>query len=170
MLDTKRKSLLVRADFVLAKGPPGDERVCKRWRRVLAEALPRLLGFHLRSPGPARARLHEGDGEARYTAWLRIPVERRPGRKRARRLKERLRNRLEAALLPINGRVLKVGLRRCAPRPEAVPVTLPVALQMPVSEPADSTPLTETARSGLPVSLPVALPVPACPVEQAQSA
>src|SRR5262245_45464712 len=109
----QHKRLLVRADFVLANRPGGDRLSCKRWRRLLADALPRLLGCAHRCPR-AVVRLHDGEGEARYTAWLRLPVERRPSRKRLRKFKAKLRARLEAGLLPIDGRVLKVGARRHA--------------------------------------------------------
>lgn len=107
-----RKSLLVRADFVLGHGQAGERRTYKRWRGILAAALPQLLGCERRCPTGAKVRLHEGTEAARFTVWIRFPVQRRPGRKLARRLKARLRARLEAALLPIDGRVVKFGLRR----------------------------------------------------------
>jgi hypothetical protein len=111
-LNTEHKSLLIRADFILGHGQGANRRICKRWRSILVDALPRLLGCQRRSPEAERVRLRSGE-EARYTAWLRLPVERRPGRKRLRRLKTKLRGRLESALLPIDGRILKVGVRRC---------------------------------------------------------
>lgn len=123
-----RKSLLVRADFVLGNNSGGDQHACRRWRRILADALPRLMGCSRRNP-EARIRLHEGQAEACYSGWLRIPVERRPNRKRLRRLKAKLRGRLEAGLLPIGGRVLKVGVRRCRPR-QAAPVVLPMQQEL----------------------------------------
>lgn len=113
------KALLVRADFVLANRAGGGRLSCKRWRRALAQALPRLMGCARRCP-EAVVRLHDGEGEASYTAWLRIPVARRPGRRRLRAFKAKLRARLEAALLPIEGRVLKLGVRRRRPAPLVV--------------------------------------------------
>jgi hypothetical protein len=138
MLQTPGKHLLVRADFVLGKVPVGERRTLKRWRRILAAALPQLMGCADRCPKAARLRLRSGEGEARFTGWLRIPVQRRPGRKRLRRFKAQLRTRLEASLAPIDGRVVKVGVRRY----RAVPA-LPV-------EAAPTTPLpypVETAQS-----------------------
>jgi hypothetical protein len=102
---------LIRADFALENRPGGGRLACKRWRRLFADALPGLMGCARRCP-KAVVRLHEGEGEANYTGWLRIPVERRPSRKRLRALKAKLRTRLEAGLLPVDGRVLKVGVRR----------------------------------------------------------
>ncbi len=113
-MDTARKSLLVRADFAL--GPGCDRAAYRRWRRILADALPRLLGCADRSPKAERVCLHRGEGEGKFSGWARIPIERRPGRRRLRKLKARLRARLEAGLLPINGRVIKVGVRRCRAR------------------------------------------------------
>jgi hypothetical protein len=108
------KSLLVRADFVLGKGQAGDGRAYKRWRRILVDALPQLLGCERRCPRAERVRLRGSEpGKARFSGWLRIPVERRPGRKRVRKIKERLRGRLEAGLLPIDGVLVKLGVRRC---------------------------------------------------------
>jgi len=112
-VDTIRKSLLVRADFVLDEGRHGDPLTYRRWRRILADALPRLLGCADRSPKAERICLHRGEGEARFSGWVRIPNERRPSRRRLRKLKAKLRGRLEAGLLPIQGRILKVGVRRC---------------------------------------------------------
>jgi hypothetical protein len=117
-----QKSLLVRADFVLHNRLGGDRVVCKRWRRVLADALPRLLGCARRCP-QAEVCLHEGQGEARFSLWLRIPIERRPSRTRLRKFKAKMRKRLEAGLLPIDGHVVKLGVRRCrAPEPEMLPL------------------------------------------------
>ena len=112
-MDTARKSLLVRADFTLDRSRGGDRLTFKRWRRVLAEALPRLLGF-----GGRRAvlRLHEGEEQGRFSLWLRLPVRRRPGRKRLGAIKAKLRDRLESVLLPVGGDVIKLGVRRCQPR------------------------------------------------------
>ena len=94
-MNDARKCLLVRADFVLGNRRGGERLACKRWRRVLADALPRLLGCARRCP-KAEVSLREGDGEARYSGWLRIPIERRPSRRRMRRFKAKLRGRLEA--------------------------------------------------------------------------
>jgi hypothetical protein len=117
-VDTARKSLLVRADFILDRSRGGDRLTFKRWRRVLADALPRLLGCADRCPR-AVVRLHRGEVEGRFSGWLRIPVERRPGRKRLRKIRAKLHDRLESALLPVGGEVVKVGVRRC--RARAVP-------------------------------------------------
>jgi hypothetical protein len=111
--------LLVRADFVLGNRRGADRLWCKRWRRVLKDALPRLLGCANRCP-TAEVCLHDGDGEARYSGWLRIPIERRPSRRRLRKFKAKLRSRLEAGLLAVDGQVIKVGVRRCVPRPAPV--------------------------------------------------
>jgi hypothetical protein len=115
-VDTARKSLLVRADFTLDRSRGGDRLMFKRWRRVLADALPRLLGVADRC-SRAAVRLRRGEEQGRYAAWLRLPVERRPGRKLLRRIKEKLRGRLEEALLPVGGEVIKLGVRRRRPRP-----------------------------------------------------
>jgi hypothetical protein len=93
--------------------------------------------------------LHEGEGEARFSGWLRIPVRRRPGRRRLRALKKKLLERLGAGLLPVDGRVVKLGVRRCRPREAAAEV-----LPLPVS----------------PVEAAAVLPLPGQPVEAAQSA
>jgi hypothetical protein len=131
MVQTQNKHLLVRADLVLGTGQGGDRRTLNTWRRILAEALPQLMGCKDRCPAGARVRLHKGHGEGKYSAWLRIPIERRPSRRRLRKLKARLRGRLEAGLLPVGGKVLKVGVRRCRPRlhPETIP--LPVVVPTP---------------------------------------
>jgi hypothetical protein len=126
------KNLIVRADFVLGNRQGGDRITCKRWRRLFAEALPRLLGCADRC-SRSMVRLHEGGGEACYTGWLRIPIERRPGRKRLRRFKARLCARLEASLLPVDGRVLKVGVRRQRTR-VVEPIILPLPLSPEASE------------------------------------
>jgi hypothetical protein len=122
---TEGKSLLVRADFVLGNRLGGGRVMCKRWRRVLTDALPRLMGCARRCP-KAKVRLYEGEGEARFSGWLRIPVRRRPGRRRLRALKKKLFERLGAGLLPVDGRVLKLGVRRCRPRAVAEVLPLPV--------------------------------------------
>jgi hypothetical protein len=153
-LNAERKSLLIRADFVLGKGQGANRRICKRWRSILVDALPRLLRWRRHTPETERVRLRSGE-EARYTAWLRLPVERRPGRERLRKLEVRIRARLEAALLPIDGRLLKLGVRRrSARRPWVEPAVLPVApapalpsLDEPVPVP-DLTSLPETMLAG----------------------
>jgi hypothetical protein len=129
-MQDRRKSLLVRADFVLGKGQALDRRTYKRWRRILRDALPGLLGCERRCPKAEKVRLRgvHAQGEAIFSGWVRIPILRRPGRKRLRMLKERLRRRLEANLLLIAGQVVKLGVRRC--RGAAVaqgPVPQPVA-------------------------------------------
>ena len=115
------KHLLVRADFVLGRGTDGDRPVYRRWRRVLMEALPRLLGCADRCARAERVRLHRGEGEGRYVAWLRIPIERRPGRRRLRKLKAALRARLEDGLRPVAGAVIKLGVRRHKRRAPVMP-------------------------------------------------
>jgi hypothetical protein len=97
------KCLLLRADFALVGG--GDKVMSKRWRRVLVDALPPLLGY----AGKARVRLHDTGS---FTAWVRIPVERWPGSNRLHALTTRLRARLEDALLPVSGLVLDLAVRR----------------------------------------------------------
>jgi hypothetical protein len=133
-MHTSSKSLLIRADFVLGNRRGGDRLSCKRWRRALTETLPRLLGCARRCPR-AVVRLREGEGPPQFSSWLRIPIERRPSRKRLRKFKAKLRARLETILLPIDGEVLKVGVRRCRQRPVA-----PRVLPLPDA-------LGETARS-----------------------
>ena len=119
-MDTARKSLLVRADFTLDRSQGGDRLTFKRWRRVLAEALPRLLGVADRCPR-AVVSLHDGEEQGRYSAWLRLPVERSPGRELVRRIKENLRGRLQAVLLPVGGELIKFGVRRLQPKPAPRP-------------------------------------------------
>jgi hypothetical protein len=106
------KCLLVRADFVLGRSQAGDRPTYHRWRRVLIDALPRLLGCADRCPSAERVRLHKGEGAGRYVGWVRIPVERRPGRRRLRKMKAKLRARLEDSLRPLDGSVVKLGVRR----------------------------------------------------------
>jgi hypothetical protein len=122
MSNTTRKSLLVRADFVLGGG--GDRLMYKRWRGILADALPRLMGCADRCPEAEHVRLQSGD-EGRFSGWLRIPIERRPSRRRMRKYKAHLRRRLEAGLTPIGGRVVKVGVRRCRGK-SAPPAPMPL--------------------------------------------
>jgi hypothetical protein len=131
--------LLLRADFVL--GEQGNPVMFKRWRRVLTDALPRLLGCANRAP-TARVRLR---GSGRFSAWVRIPVQRRPGARRVRALTARLRQRLEAALLPVGGRVLKLAIRRYRVPPVIAPLpawTGPCAVVCLTTE-SGSTPLLE---------------------------
>jgi hypothetical protein len=159
-MTTTNKSLLVRADFVLGNRRGGDRLMCKRWRRALADALPRLLGCADRRP-LVRVRLHEGEGEARFTGWLRIPIERRPSRRRLRKFKAKLRARLEAGLLPVDGEVLKLGVRRCQPHPVREPdlfstlrESLPLALPAPeVTVPAEPLLPPPALEAALPASL-----------------
>jgi len=94
-LQGKPKSILVRADFVLGQRQGVDRRTFKRWRRILLDALPGLLGCERRCPRAERVRLRSAEEGLSFSGWLRIPVQRRPGRKRARKLKEKLRRRLE---------------------------------------------------------------------------
>jgi hypothetical protein len=124
-------NLLVRADIVLDRSRGGDRLTFKRWRRGLAEALPSLMGFH---GGRAVVQLHHGEEQGLYSVWLRLPVKRMPKRERMGKIKERLRGRLESALLAVGGDVLKLGVRRCRPRhelrlvhPEPAPLRLVTA-------------------------------------------
>jgi hypothetical protein len=132
----------VRADFVLGEGRTGDRLTFKRWRRVLADALPRLLGCAKRAPVAEHVRLRDSEAGGRFTGWVRIPVERRPGRQQVRAFKVRLRNRLEAGLSPVGGRVLKVGVRRCRAAAPIVPVEAlpPVVLPMEGALPTPTPP------------------------------
>ena len=114
-MHTLGNSLLVRADFILDKSRGGDRLTFKRWRRGLAESLPALMGF---PACRAVVRLHHGEVEGWYSVWLRVPVRRLPRRKRMGKIKARLRDRLEAALLAVGGDVVKLGVRRCRPRHE----------------------------------------------------
>jgi hypothetical protein len=135
-MDTPRKSLLIRADFVLGEGRGGERVAYRRWRRILSEALPRLMGCADRAPRAERIRLHDGEANGSFSGWVRLPIQRRPSRKRLRKFRAALRNRLEAALHPIDGRVVKVGVRRCrgerqiGPVQRTLPFVEPAALQL----------------------------------------
>lgn len=114
------KSLLVRADFRLSRKEAVDRLAYYRWRRVFIEALPRLLGCAVRCPSAERVCLHKGE-EVKFSAWLRIPIERRPNRQQLRRLKVKLHGRLESGLKVVGGEVLKLGVRRCK-KPQQLPL------------------------------------------------
>ena len=138
----KRKSLLVRADFVLGKDRPADRLSYRRWRKILIAALPSLLGFSRVCPTAEHVCLHDGEQEGHFTAWLRLPVRRRPSRRLVRQFAAKLYRRLEAGLRPVHGEVLKIGIRRqiaggekAAPTPEFMPLFEPVATE-PVNQPA----------------------------------
>lgn len=140
-----QKSLLVRADFSIGKGQNVDRIVYHRWRKILIDALPRLLGCSRRCPQAEHVCLHKGTGEGRYTAWLRIPVVRRPGRSFVQRLEGKLKERLEAGLKPIQGEVLKVRVRRCRMLPEVLPLFKEMAEEAAVKVPwEDQAELGET--------------------------
>jgi hypothetical protein len=111
-MTSERKSLLVRADFVLGKDSPADRLSFRRWRRILTAALPTLLGFSRLCPTAEHVCLHDGETEGHFSAWLRIPVRRRPSRRQVRQLAAKLFRRLEHGLRPIHGEVLKIGIRR----------------------------------------------------------
>lgn len=140
---TERKSLLVRADFVLGKDRPADRLAYRRWRRILAAALPSLLGYRRLCPTAEHVCLHDGEQEGHFTAWLRLPVRRRPSRRWVRHLAAKLYRRLEDALRPIHGEVLKVGIRRqsevdATPAPEFMPLfAAPVDSPPPAEVPAN---------------------------------
>lgn len=126
-MNTERKSLLVRADFVLGKDRPADRLFYRRWRKILTAALPTLLGYSRLCPTAEHVCLHDGEQEGHFTAWLRLPVRRRPSRRWVRQLAEKLYRRLGEGLRPIHGEVLKVGIRRQAevdltPKPEFMPL------------------------------------------------
>jgi hypothetical protein len=112
---TRHKTLLVRFDFILDRSRGGDRLVFKRWRRVLAAALPGLMGLSRCCPR-AVLRLRHGEEQGRFSGWLRIPVERHPGLDRLRRIREKLQEKLESVLIAVGGEVLKVVVRRLRPR------------------------------------------------------
>ena len=74
-MQTTSKSLLVRADFVLSKRQGGDGQAYKRWRRILKEALPRLLGCQRRCSTAEKVRLRFIEGEG---ALLRLVANPHP--------------------------------------------------------------------------------------------
>lgn len=123
-MNTTGKSLLVRADFALGDGSGTDRRTLKRWRRILGDVLPVLMGCANRSPKAERVRLRTGPDGCWFSVWVRLPIERRPSRRRLRKLKAKLRARLEVGLGPVAGRVLKLGVRRIRPRVPAAPLPL----------------------------------------------
>jgi hypothetical protein len=159
-------SLLVRADFVLGHSQPGDRRAYKRWRGILRDVLPRLLGCERRSAHAEKVRLRSVEDHPLFSGWVRIPIERRPGKKGLRKLAERLCNRLERSLLLVDGRVVKIGIRRCRIRD--------AACANPAVTPAEAAPVLSAPA---PVEEQVSLPLlagpdqpPAAVVEQAASA
>jgi hypothetical protein len=123
-VNVHRHYLLVRADFAIGGGQQGDRLVYHRWRRVLIDALPKLLGCAKRSPRAEQVRLHKGSeqGPGRYSAWLRIPIQRRASSRLIRLIRAKLRDRLEAALRPIQGEVIKFSVRRSRSRSEFMPL------------------------------------------------
>jgi hypothetical protein len=147
-VNESNKNLLVRADFILGKSAGGDRPAFHRWRRVLIDALPRLLGCSERCERAERVRLHKGEGQGRFVAWLRIPVERRPGRKRLRKLRSKLRARLEGSLRPLDGTVVKLGVRRQRRRPPVL--VLPQASPVPDVHPSAAADPRPTAVLALP--------------------
>src|SRR5262249_41457681 len=115
-VNTARKSLLLRADFTLDRSRGGDRLIFKRWRRVLADALPRLMGCADRCSRVV-LRLREGEEQGRFSLWMRLPIDRFPARERLRKLQEKLRARLESVLLAVGGDIVKFVLRRRWPKP-----------------------------------------------------
>ncbi len=84
-------SMLIRADFVIGEHNHPSAAVCRRWRRVFMLALPRLLGCADRCGTAERISLHSGEVAGSFTGWVRIPIQRRLGRKQLTRLKRKLR-------------------------------------------------------------------------------
>jgi hypothetical protein len=118
------KSLLLRVDFILGHGQPADRLIFHRWRRILVDALPRLLGCARRCPQAEHVCLHEnqnGQGQGHYTAWLRIPTQRRPSRALVRRVEAQLHKKLAAGLEPLSGQVVKLAIRRRRAKAPALP-------------------------------------------------
>lgn len=154
----ERKSLLVRADFVLGRGLPVDRLSYRRWRKVLGHALPTLVGFARRCPRAEHVCLHDGDQEGHFTAWFRIPVRRQPNRKWVRKLAARLYQRFEEALRPIHGELMKIGIRRQvegratpSPAPEFMPLF--TDREETVAKNPTTTPVAEMAQEPLPAPL-----------------
>jgi hypothetical protein len=166
-VEENRKSLLVRADFVLGHSPESDRRTYKRWRGILRDVLPRLLGCERRCPRAEKVRLRSVADHPLYSAWLRIPIERRPDKKRVRKLTERLRTRLERSLLLIDGSVVKLRVRRCRPRAEAGEnILVHDACENVLVNPVDTAPVAAPVVSPpLPVEEPVSLPMLTVPPE-----
>jgi hypothetical protein len=121
-----QKSLLVRADFMIGISQNVDRIIYHRWRRIMIDALPRLLGCSRICPKAERVCLHKGQTVGRYSAWLRIPVQRQRQRSFVQRLETRLTERLESGLKPVQGEVISVRARRCM-LPEALPLFKDVA-------------------------------------------
>ena len=117
-----QKSLLFRADFLLDRSRGGDRLIFKRWRRVLGGSLPGIMGIS-KHCSSVRVRLHHGEEQGRFSLWLRLAVERHPRRKRLLKIKAKLCDRLESALLAIGGEIVKCGLRRC--HGKSLPTPLP---------------------------------------------
>jgi hypothetical protein len=112
-MNSAQRSLLVRADFVVGRNQQPDSALCRRWRRVFIQALPKLMGCADRVPVAERVSLHTGTTLGSFTGWLRIPMPRKPNRKALGKLKRKLRDRLESSLSLMDGTVLKLGVRRC---------------------------------------------------------
>jgi hypothetical protein len=156
-----RKSLLVRADFVLGHSQPGDRRTYKRWRGILHEVLPRLMGCERRSARAEKVRLRSVEDHPLYSAWIRIPIERRPSKKRLRKLVERLRSRLERNLRLVDGQVVKMRVRRCRKMDTACTVAPVNSVEsLPVVSPPVAVGEQVTVQLPLPAAEPSA-PVPA---------
>src|SRR5262245_5590989 len=79
----------------------------------------------------AVVRLHRGEEQGRFSAWLRIPVRRHPGRDGFRKIRQKLHDKLESVLLAVGGEVIRFGVRRLRPKtvlslehPETIPLRL----------------------------------------------
>lgn len=111
-MNKAKKCLLVRADFVLGTAGEAARSSYLAWRRILVDALPKMMGCASRCPRAERVSLHADLERGSYTGWLRIPTSRRPDRKQLRRMRKKLAERLAASLLPVHGRLVKLGVRR----------------------------------------------------------
>jgi hypothetical protein len=100
-----RKSLLVRADFILDRSRGGSALVFKRWRRVLAEALPRLMGLGNRC-SRAVVRLHRGEEQGGFPPGFASPVP-TPGADGFRRSDRNSTTNWRSVLLAIGGEVIR---------------------------------------------------------------